>query len=224
MTVLCLKGWVRLTWTILVGAAFKWMSACSMRASIWSACRAENGGQSRVSAETWLANVVASTGSSNALGLFSSFFFISLWSVQPMLQATTWEQAMPTHFKCHMPCCCCWSAVLQDYVSSQSDWPGFSLRLPARSCTHMFALDIKRSIHLRWQMCSLLPCHSFVMPYGFVLILIFFFFLIQVPTSPFLLHIPSSCLARMSFTHILLVFAQCWFMHIVKCTDRMCSV
>lgn len=143
MTALCPKRWVRLTWTILVAATFKWMSACSTRASIWSGCRAENGGQSWVSAETWWANVVAGIGSCTASGIlfllfFLFFFFISLWPVQPLLQAKMWQRALPMHFKCHMPCCCR-SAVLQEYVSSQSDWPGLSLRLRARSCTRLFA-------------------------------------------------------------------------------------
>lgn len=73
----------------------------------------------------------------------TSFFSISLWSVHPKLRAKTWEQVLPMHFKCHMSCCC-WSAVLQEYVSSQRDWPGFSLSLPARSWTHLLALHIKR--------------------------------------------------------------------------------
>lgn len=79
VTVLSLKGWVGPTWTILAPAASKWMSACSTRASIWSACRAENGGQSWVSAQPWLANVAAATGSCTALGLLFYYFMRTLF-------------------------------------------------------------------------------------------------------------------------------------------------
>lgn len=87
------------------------------------------------------------------------------------------------HFKYHMSCCCS-SAILQEYASSQSDWPGFNLRLTARSCTHLFALHIKdnpKAEHSitpcagRCAHCTPLPRRSLVMPSGFGIILFFFF-------------------------------------------------
>lgn len=118
------------------------------------------------------------------IGLFfSPLFSISLRSVETMLQAKTWERAVPMHFKCHVM-----FVVGQQYfrnmLAVKSDCPGFNLRLTGRSCTHLFALHITdnpKAEHSitpcvgRCAHCTLLPHRSLVLSSGFVFICIFFF-------------------------------------------------